>query len=561
MIGQPPRTLLWALLALLAFLASSSASSAPATPDTLIYGAGLTPRGLNPLLDRNEWNEVSSLLLSRLFRVNHKGEIEGDLVADFTISPDGLTYRFRLRAGARWHDPALGGVTADDVLFTWQKLFDPNTQTKLDLNQPDVRSFEAPSPHEFLLHFRQPPRSTLLPLTEIPILPAHILRDADINSDAFDASPIGSGPYKLVRRTGNTEFVFERHDAYHFGRPPIPRLILRVIPDDDARAEALARGEVHLAQVKPQHVARLRPLPHLRVYRMRTVAWRGMPLNLRRPALQDVRVRRALDLAIDREAIVAQALLGFGQPAYSPIPPASWAFEPELNRPRPERSRGSRYDPAAAERLLEEAGWKKNPDGWRLKDTQVLELNLIVWRDELFRRTTAELIRQQLAPLGIRVNLHLVDNATYNRLAETMGTNFDSFIGGWGGLDPHDNLYKKFHSRGSQNYIGYSNPGVDALLERARAIGGTGVSPVTARRLYRHLVKLLTDDAVFLPLAYPDYVFAADARLSLGFSGESGSGARFTPSPDEVGIEGHPPVCDSWYEFPKFAHQWSWRSP
>ncbi|MFQ5926172.1 MAG: ABC transporter substrate-binding protein [Terriglobia bacterium] len=507
---------------------------------SLIYGAGLIVRGLNPLLDRNGWNELSSALLSRLFRVDHTGQIVGDLVEDYRVSDDGLTYTLRLRPDLRWHDGA--PCTADDILFTWQKLFDPATATSLDLNLPMLRSFEKKTPREFVFHLRYPAAGFLAPLTEIPILPAHILRDTDINSDAFDRNPIGTGPYKLVSRSESSEFVLARHADYHFGPPPegsgpqggpppIARLILRVIPDDDARAAALARGELHLTQVKPQHVARLRALPHLRLHRMRTGVWRGMPLNLRRPALQDVRVRRAIDLAIDREAIVAGALAGFGTPAYSPIPPASWAFDPALTR--------RRYPPDEAARLLDAAGWKQNAAGWRVRQGQVLELNVIVWQDELFRRTAAELIRQQLAPLGIRVILHRVDSATYTRLADHMGTTYDTFIGGWSGLlDPGDNLGKKFHSRGSQNYSGYNNPDVDRLLARVRVRARTPQQRDTVRQLYRRLVARLTADAVFLPLAYPDYVFAADARLA---------------DLDEF-------VCDSWYQFTQFAHEWRWQA-
>jgi len=238
------------------------------------------------------------------------------------------------------------------------------------------------------------------------------------------------------------------------------------------------------------------------------------------------------------------ALAGFGQAAYSPVPPVSWAFDPAMNQPR--------HDPARAEQLLEEAGWRRNAAGLRARESDVLELNVIVWKEEIFRRTAAVLMRVQLEALGIRVNLHLVDGATYNRLADNMGTDYDTFIGGWGGLlDPGDNLGKKFHSRGSQNYMGYVNTEVDRLLARVRALPPQ--RRAEARRLYRQLVEVVTADAVFLPLAYPDYVFAADARLSLGPHSQPPS-AESGRAP----LAG-PPILDSWYEFPKFAHRWSWQ--
>ncbi len=514
------RTLFIAGLSLLVSLAGMAQESVETRE--LIYGAGLEPRGLDPMLDANEWNEVSSAVYSRLFRPDHEGRITGDLAESYTVSHDGLTWRIRLRRNVHWHDGE--PFSADDVVATWNRLFDPKTETSFDQNQAMVLEWKKESAHEVIFRLRYPDAGFLAPLTEVPVFPAHKLASGhDLNQ-----APVGTGPYKFAGRNAAGHFLLERHAAYHFGAPRIPRLVLRVIANDDERAAALARGEVHLAQVKPQHVTRLAANSRLRLYRMGTGAWRALPLNLRRAALQDVRVRRAIDLAIHREQIVEKAIAGFGQPAYSPIPPASWAFDAAMNV--------RRHDPAAAERLLDSAGWKKNAAGWRERDGKPLALELIVWKDELFRRTAAELIRDQLKPLGINVNLHLVDNAEYARLSDNMGDAYDGFIGGWGGLlDPGDNLFKKYHSRGSQNYGGYRNPEVDRLLESVRAVRPDRRS--AARDQYLRLVRLLTDEAVFLPIAYPDYLFAADARVA---------------GLDEF-------VCDSWYEFPRYASEWSWR--
>lgn len=498
-------------------------------PKTLTYAAGIVPRGLNPLLDRNGWNEVSSVILSRLVRPDHRGGIEGDLAESWTVSPDGRTYEFRLRRNAVWHDGS--PFTAHDVLFTWQRLFDRGTQTTLDLNQASLAGFRKTGSHQFLCELTAPDSGFLAALTEIPILPAHRLRAVDINGAAFDREPIGTGPYKLVSHddwsSHRAVARLVRHARYHLGHPAFDEFHIKVIADDEERAEVLAEGGADLGHVKPPHVTLLRSRG-LRVYRMRTGAWRGMPMNLARPALADKRVRQAIDLAIDREAVVREALQGYGQAGYSPIPPASWAFRPAMNR--------KRYDPARAEKLLEEAGWKKNAAGAREKDGQPLRLEIIVWKDEFFRRTAAQLIERQLGALGIQVRQHLVDGTTYNRLAENMEKKYDTYIGGWGGLlDPGDNLYKKYHSRGSQNRTGYRNAELDALLEQARS------TPQRSRAvpLYERIVRQITEDAVFLPVAYPDYLFASRRDLE--------------------GITDY--TLDSWYEFPKYAAEWRAGNP
>lgn len=515
-----------AVVAAAIWLAVRNREKAGVWPHRLTYAAGIVPRGLNPLLDRNGWNEVSSVVLSRLVRPDHRGGVEGDLAERWTVSEAGRRYTFQLREGVTWHDGA--PFTSEDVLFTWQRLFDPATETTLDGNQATLDSFRADGPHRFIFELRAPDTGFLAALTEIGVLPAHLLRDRDVNTDVFELNPVGTGPYRIVRQAPEThweETLLVRHDDYHLGRPAFAELLIRVIADDDARAEALATGAADVGQIKPPHVERLRAAGR-RVFRMRTGAWRAMPLNLKRPALADRRVRQAIDLAIDREAIVAAGLGGYGEAGYSPIPPASWAFRPEMNL--------RRYDPAAAERLLDAAGWRRGPGGRRVKGGQPLTLEVIVWKDEFFRRTAAEMIAGQLGALGFTVNLYKVDGTTYNRLAEDMGATYDTFIGGWGSLlDPGDNLYKKYHSRGSQNRTGYSDAQVDAWLEQARS----APSREAAIELYVKIVERVTEAAVFLPLAYPDYLFAARAEID--------------------GIEDY--TLDSWYEFTKYAAEWKSR--
>jgi peptide/nickel transport system substrate-binding protein len=480
---------------------------------------------MNPLLDRAGWNEVSSVILSRLFRPDHQGNIVRDLVDTYLIRDGGRIYELNLRQDVTWHDGT--PFTADDVFFTWQRLFDRDTLTSLDLNQAALNSHRQTGKYTIEFELKQPDTGFLAALTEIPILPAHRLENADINGDAFDLAPIGTGPYRLVLRRDDREFHLLRHDKYHLGRPAFDELVIKIIADDDARARAVASGEADIAHVKPPHVESLRAAGK-RVFRMATGAWRGMPLNLARVPLADMRVRQAIDLAIDREAIVKESLAGYGSAAYSPIPPASWAYLPEMNAPR--------HDPAQAARLLDNAGWRMPDNGpeprVRMKNGASLDFEMIVWKDEFFRRTAAQLVALQLGAIGFKVNLHLVDGPTYNRLAEDMGADYDAFIGGWGGLlDPGDNLYKKYHSRGSQNRNGYIHRDVNRWLEEARRT----INRPQATALYHRVVKQITTDAVFLPIAYPDYLFAA--------------------RPDLAGIDDF--TLDSWYEFTKYAAEWS----
>ncbi|MBI4551788.1 MAG: hypothetical protein HY710_05930 [Candidatus Latescibacteria bacterium] len=517
----------WLVGLLIAGVMSSLSVSWRQAPvkDELVYGGGLVPRGLNPLLEKNDWSEVSCLILSRLFQIDEQGQLLPDLVERYTVSPDGLTYTFVLRRNVVWHD----GVpfTPEDVRFTFDMIFAPNTKTAYDADLSMVKTYAAKAPDTFIVILSAPSSSFLSKLSDPPILPRHILDGQDINGEAFEKNPVGTGPYTLIQKVSDREWVFERNARFHLSANPTPikRILLRIVPDDDERARMAAAGAFHITQVKPQHIAMLKQNPDLAVYRFPSGAWRGMPQNLRRSFIQDRRVRQAISHAIDREVIVKEALMGAGQAAYLPVPPGSPVYDPSLFKPG--------RDVARAKALLAEAGWKPGPDGILQKDGQRFEYRIGIWKDEIFRRLSGDLIKRQLAEVGIPVDLDLVDNTRYQQIGDDMGTTHDTIIGGWSGLlDPDMNLSKKFSLKGSQNYMKYTSPDVDRLLERGRTIA----EPAQRKAVYRELLTILRDDAVFIPLVYPDYVFVAQKNVR---------GLR-----DGMTV-------DSWYHFTRNAYKWS----
>lgn len=320
----------------------------------LIYGGGLLPRALNPLQKGNDWNEVSAAILSRLFQVDERGEVAPDLVEQYDLSDDGLTYTFHLR-DARWHDGRR--FTAHDTQFTIEKIFESSLEMAANLSM--LADSHARSNHVWIARLKKVAPSFVSALTDAPILPKHILEGADFNGDTLDRQPIGTGAYKLIARDDPLGRLYElvAHEDYHFGKPLTPQLKIIAVPDDDERAQRMAAGEFDLCQVKAQHINALRQAG-LSIYRFRSGAWRGMPQNLRRPMLQDKRVRQAIS-----EVIVEGALLGLGQPAYLPIAPSSWIYDESLV------AKGR--DPGRARKLLAEAGFTPNADGMLSKDGEL----------------------------------------------------------------------------------------------------------------------------------------------------------------------------------------------
>ncbi len=510
----------WILLAAVAITACASPETTtepPSNEDTLVWAATLDCDRLNPVV--NEWNEASALIVSRLITINLSGQIEGDLADHWEVSEDHQTHTFGLRSGVTWHDGR--SFTSDDVVFTFDEIMKPNARSDKRLNLGPIESYEAPDPQTFVIHLSSPHTSLTTPLADLGILPRHVFEDGSFDDDTvFDSSPIGTGPFRFVSRE-NGEVVFEANENYFRGAPKISRLVVRPITNDDARAEAVLSGTIDIAQVTPNHVSLLAQSPSLEIHRFRTGVWRSMVMNVSRPILQDARVRHAISLGLDREAMVEQGLNGMGQAAYWAVPPANWAYPHDAPTP------GRDVEKAAA--LLDEAGWKAGADGKRSREGQPLEMTIISLQDEIFRRTAGEIAHKNLEEIGFVVELNKVDRETYGQLGSDLGPDNDALIAGWSALtDPGDNLTKKYRTGGSQNGMGYSNPELDEILDRAVA----ELDRDKARKIYLQALEIITEEASNIPLAYPDYVFVT--RKSVTGVGDF--------------------ILDNFYEFTRFAY-------
>jgi peptide/nickel transport system substrate-binding protein len=296
------------------------------------------------------------------------------------------------------------------------------------------------------------------------------------------------------------------------------------IESDEARARAMADGRVDLAHIKPQHMALVQASPGHELHRYPSGIWRSLVLNVRRPHLADRRVRQAIALALDRDAMVREGLLGVGTPAYSPIPPMNWAWSGAPVRPR---------DVGQARALLDESGWIAGPDAWRRRDESALVLALAVWWTEPFRRAASEVVKRNLEEIGIQVRFVEIPGERYEEVAAALGPEHDAIISGYSGLlDPGDNLATKYRTGGSQNAGGYSNPDVDRLLDAAQREGDRA----HARLLYQQALALIGADAARIPLVYVDYLFASRRDL--------------------LGMRGN--VLDLYYHFPRLTYLLRW---
>jgi len=490
---------------------TGSRPSATRPPQLLaVYEEGVagTYARVNPIFDSS--NEVdrdlTALVFSGLTRLAANGEVQPDLAESWDISSDGLTYTFHLRQNVVWHDSE--PFTADDVLFTIGALQDndfrgPPASAEL------FRAITARKVDDLTVQIvLVQPFSPLLAHLSIGILPAHLLSDLDAGglfTDAFNQEPVGTGPFRLTQLTPESA-VLESNPRYYFGEPYIQRFELRFYNDEAALLKALKDDEIQGAFFRsPLNADDSNFLDgdvSLRVLQLPSTTYTILYFNDVMPPLQDKLVRQALAYDVDRTQIIDTVLNGQAVRADSPIPVGTWAYYPSLDR--------YTLDATEAERLLDEAGWRRQQNGQRAKDGQELRLNLVTNEDST-RIAVAEAIAREWTALGVQTVVS-TERPT-NLLRDTLMPHrfFVAIYGFDTGLDP--DLYPAYHSSqtiaGSNNLSGFSDPQADILLQDARQ-----TSDNDARKsLYRQFQELYAREMPSLPLYHRTLTYIVDRRL------------------------------------------------
>jgi peptide/nickel transport system substrate-binding protein len=417
------------------------------------------------------------------------------LAESWTVSPDGKTYTFKLRQGVQWHDGK--PFTSADVKFSIEKLVTP-FHSRGRVYFGELEAVDTPDAHTAVFRLKQPVPYFLKAFqpSESPILPQHILGSLD-TSDAknvrqsdFMQKPVGTGPFQFKEWKKGSHIILERNPNYwKKGRPYLNQVIFRVIPDGAARAIAMETGELDLAPMNavPQSdIARLAKLPHIRLSNegaegLGPLLW--LEVNLREKPLSDVRVRRAISMALDRKKIVDVIWYGQGKPASGPIVSANPELFNKQLKPLP-------YNVAAANKLLDEAGYPRGPNKVRFKMTQ----HFTPYGESFVR--LAEYTKQELGKIGIEVETQSADlggwlKAIYTDWSYDMTNNFTHNYS-----DPAIGVQRAFVSsnikKGASftNSMGYKNPRIDDLFAKS----SVETDPVKRKAMMDEIQLILADE-------------------------------------------------------------------
>ncbi|MCS7259559.1 MAG: ABC transporter substrate-binding protein [Anaerolineae bacterium] len=445
------------------------------------------------------------LIYEPLVRYGPDGTIQPALAEAWEISPDGLTWTFRLRRGVVFQD----GTPFDAEVAKWN--FErwvgverhgwlPSTKRIVGIDTPDQ--------YTFVLRIDQPYYPSIQDLTLIR--PVRFLSPRAVNEAGEFVSPVGTGPWK-VESLDKQRVVLVRHEDYWGEKPLLDRVILEVILDAQTRMAALLSGEVdviggeYLGAVSLESLPILERNPQVRVLTGDPVMTFYVSTQYGRPPFDDVRVRRALNMAIDRAGISQTLFGGKAQPARglfpSIIPYVTYTGSDIYN-----------YDPQRAAALLAEAGWKPNPQGILEKEGAPLKMTLVVDQSQRPQTVTiAQAMQAQFKAIGVELEVRAMDYSGWLNAHYT--GEFDLIMDfSWGPpYDPHSLLSGTFTTRVTPggHGIAYADATLDQLIESVLA----AVDENERQSLYNQIWQYLDEVAAVIPLVYPERVFAVRSQV------------------------------------------------
>lgn len=442
---------------------------------------------------------VSDQLYERLADIGPRlntigdGGFEPRLASDWTWAPDSLSIAFTLDPRARWHDGR--PVRAADVQFTFDVTRDPRAGSSITPLLANVDSVTVRNSTAVVWFHRRTPTQFYDFVYQLPVMPEHVWKDVPrdklAESEAARA-PIGSGRYRFVRFEPGVRLELMADTAHYRARARLDRVVWSLVPDGSAAVAQLLTGQADLFETQPPDVVpRVDSAPTLRTLKYEGLQFTYLGFNARdpkrkstpHPILADRRVRRALSMALDRTAMLRNVFDTLGTLGSGPYPRALADSAVAILA----------FDRTRATALLDSAGWTSGGDGVRRSRGRALALSLIVPASSRPRMRYAVLVQEQWKAVGVNLTVESMDFAAFND--RQIAGAFDAALMSTG-YDPSPTSIQQSWTtggigRGGQNYVAYSNPAFDALLDSALASFDEGRARAYARRAYQTLV----DDA------------------------------------------------------------------
>lgn len=490
---------------IIVFAVLTSGCKKPKPPDNvMVLALRSDPMYLNPVLaSENSSMDVNAFIFNCLVKYDERMKLKGDLAESWEISENGTIMTFHLRKDIAWHDGA--PFKAEDIKFTFDTLFDSKTNTfNRGLFQIDGIKPEIIIVNDNTVQFRLQKAFApfLTNLTQMGIIPSHLLKGKDINRCEFNWHPVGTGPFRFKEWKSSERVYLEANKTYFKGSPQLKGILLLIIPSAESRRIALLTGTIDISSLATEDLRILPYVKNVNIFRWSQFVYYYIGFDLTKELFKDRAVRQAINYAINKEKIIKAVLKGAGRVATGPIPLPSWAYSNKVEK--------YEYNPQKARTLLKRAGWTETNDGMLIKNGKKLEFELRYPSGNPQCEKASVFIQGYLNEAGIKMALRATE---FSALINTCNPGqFEAIMLDWvENIDP--DCFIEWHSSmigdKGMNFMSYSNPEIDRILMEARTV----IDIEKRKALYQKFQKVLVDDAPYVFLWDPDAVVAINKRI------------------------------------------------
>jgi len=450
--------------------APASAGGTPKPGGSTVWTAEVDPVSLDPHKTSNyssaqAWGDLT---YQSLVMFDEKMTLTPALAESWT-NPSPTTWSFKLRQGVKFHDGS--DFDAEDVKFWYDRLMAPETAAPYKSWFNTITKVEPKGTHEVEFTLGEPYAPFLASFAAMrgsAIVPRRWGASADMTKQA-----VGTGPFKIVDFVPQSHIEYVRNpDYWEKGLPYLDKVTFKIASDEETRVAGLRSGQIKHAFISSEAAVRLKSDPNIVIMSSEGPSQRVTNLNTKRKPFDDVRVRQAIALTLDRASAIDKSLSGEGK-LTGPMPTGhgTWFIPPE--------QLGYTRDVARAKALLAEAGY---PNGF--------ETTIKTTPDYPTMLSTSIIMADQLKEIGIKLNVQQMEWGTLvkdiNSKDYDIHSNGNSFF-----PDPDSYMYLKYHTKGAQNFSSWENAQYDAIIDKARTI----MEPTERKKLYDEAQKILMDEA------------------------------------------------------------------
>jgi peptide/nickel transport system substrate-binding protein len=460
------------------------------------------PRNLNPIFyDDTLSGAVCDLLFDALLARDEINQLYPKLAASMpAVSEDGLELVFTLNQGYKWSDGT--EVTAEDVRFSYELILDETVNSPRQDDFSAISKMEVIDPYTIRFVLSEVDSQIMDRFADTRIIPKHVLQDEDrasLREADFSRDPVGNGPFVIDQWLTGERVSLKANPDYFYGEPKLDQVIYLITPSSATALLKVETNEADLVIIPDGDISRIEAEGKLDVYKYNTTYFSCIQYNVKNDLFSDVDVRRAMSLAINREAVIKGILDGNGTAIATSYPTSSKFFDESL--------KADPFDIEKAGALLDQAGWVLGADGIREKDGVRFEFDLITNKGNEGREKTIIYLQSAFKEVGIQANPKIYEwNTLFDQYVDV--GNFDAYVGGYSADNGilHDWLYDKdaFFNAGK-----YENEEMQQLFDVVK----NSFDDTTQREAVYRMQEILVEDQPFTYLYTQKTAYAVNKNV------------------------------------------------